>query len=156
MILMSVLVGVFVSCDAFDSSSLKESEQVQETSTANETESVTETETENPYSMSKVVDITLYRYSGKGSCSIRWDDRKGMQGSRSLMGVTRFLYRTQMGKVYNEISLSDIGSADGTGISIREDNELLHLIVVFKKDYKLTEFDKTILKETGIDYMFEN
>ena len=145
MILMSVLVGAFVSCDAFDSSP-KESEQVQETSTANETESVTETETEteNPYSMSKVVSISLDRYSGTGECSIRWDD----QTSRSLMGVTRFLYRTQMGKVYKEITVP-------SGVRIAEGNELLHLIVVFKKDYKLTEYDKTVLKETGIDYMFE-
>ena len=121
-----------------------------------EKESVTEEETENPYSISKVVRISLDRYSGKGECSIYWGDRNGTQFGKSLMGVTRVLYRTQKAKVYSEITISSIGSADGTGISIGDDNELLHLIVVFKKGYKLTENDKTVLKETGIDYMFEN
>ena len=57
--------------------------------------------------------------------------------------------------VYNEISLSDIGSADGKGLSIEEDNELMHLIVVFKKGYKLTDNDKNVIKKLGLDYMFE-
>ena len=120
------------------------------------TETEKETETEEPNPLAKVVRISLDNYSGKGNCSIYWGDRKGMQTGKGLMGVTRFLYRTQKSKVYKEISLSDIGSADGTGISIGEDNELMHLIVVFKKDYKLTDNDKNSIKELGLDYMFEN
>ena len=119
------------------------------------TETEKETETEEPNSLAKVVSISLERYSGKGKCSIYWGDPHGKQIGKSLMGVTRVLYRTQKSKVYNEISLSKIGSADGTGISIEEDNELMHLIVVFKKDYKLTDNNKNFIKELGLDYMFE-
>ena len=149
MILMSVLMGVFASCDSSDSSSPKESEQVQETSTANETESVTETETENPYSLSKVVSISLDHYGGKGECLICWGEHNELQFVKSLLGVQRFLYRTQKGTGYREITAS-------MGVRISEGNELLHLIVVFKKGYELTENDKAVLKETGIDYMLES
>lgn len=152
-ILTCMIACVFVSCDSVDSMP-EESKQASATSTADETESATEEETENPYSISKAISIQLDRYGGKGKCSIYWGERKGAQTGRSLLGATRFLYRTQKSKVYHEVSLS--ASGGGAGIAIGENNELLHLIVVFKKGYKLTENDKNVINETGIDYMFEN
>jgi hypothetical protein len=56
--------------------------------------------------------------------------------------------------VYSEITVSSITS-DGTHISIKEGDELLHAIVVFKKGYKLTQEDKDLLQELELDYMFE-
>ena len=152
-ILTCMIACVFVSCDSVDSMP-EESKQASTTSTADETESVTEEETENPYSISKAIGISLDYYSGKGKCTIYWGERKGARTGRSLLGATRFLYRTRKSKAYHEISLS--GSGGGAGIEIGENNELLHLIVVFKKGYKLTENDKNVINETGIDYMFEN
>ena len=72
-----------------------------------------------------------------------------------MTGATRFLYNTKKNPVYQEVKISSIGSADGTGVEIKEGNELKHLIIVFEKGYKLTENDKSVLAELGIDYMFE-
>ena len=116
-----------------------------------EKETVTKEETEEPNPLAKVIRISLDRYNGKGEFSIYWSDRNGTH----LMGVTRVLYRTQKAKVYSEISISSIGSADAIGTSFGEDDELMHLIVVFKKDYKLTDNDKSVIKELGLGYMFE-
>ena len=153
MLLTCMVVGAFVSCDGFVDSSPKESEQIQATSTADEKESVTETKTEEPNPLAKIISISLDRYKGK--CSFYWGDRKGQRSGRNLTGVTRFLYKSKNGKVYSEVSVASIGSADGTSVSIEEGNELTHVIVVFQKGYKLTENDKNILKEFDIDYMFE-
>ena len=154
MILMCVVVGSFFSCDGFDSSSPKESEQMQATSTAHEKGSETEEETEEPNRLAKIIRISLDRYKGK--CTFYWGDRNGQQSGKSVTGVTRFLYHTKKSNVYSEVTIASIGSsADGTGIAIEEGNELLYLIVVFQKGHKITDNEKNVLKELGIDYMFE-
>ena len=151
-LLTCVVAGTFASCDAFDLSS-KEPEQTQGTSPADEKGSDTTTETEEPNPLAKVVDLGLNRY--KKTFSFYWeDDREGHKTGKQLTGVTRFLYRTQKATVYQEISLAMI-LADGTGVRIDEGNELTHLIVVFEKGHNLTDNEKSILKEYGIDYMFE-
>lgn len=152
MLLTCMVMGAFVSCDTFDSS--KESEQTQASSTSDEQGSVTEADTEEPNPLAKIIRISLDRY--KGTCRFYWGDRNGLQTGKDLTGVTRFLYKSKKGKVYSEVSVSSIGSsADGTGVSIEEGNELTHVIVVFQKGYKLTENDKNVLKELNMDYMFE-
>ena len=150
-LLTCVVAGTFASCDAFDLSS-KETEQTQATSPADEKGSDTTTETEEPNPLAKVIVLELNRY--KKTFSFYWGDREGARTGERLTGVTRFLYRTKKATMYQEISL-DMILADGTGANIREGDELTHLIVVFEKGHNLTDNEKSILKEYGIDYMFE-
>ena len=116
------------------------------------TETEKETETEEPNPLAKIIRIDLYRLNGR--CSFMWGDRNGPQTGKGFLNVTRVLCRTQKSKVYSEITVSSITS-DGTNISIKEGDELLHAIVVFKKGYKLTQEDKDLLQELELDYMFE-
>ncbi len=158
MLLTCVVMGAFISCDEFDLLP-KESEQPRESSSvADKQESVTEEETEEekeePDPLAKIIRISLSRY--KGTCTFYWGDRNGSQLGKTLTGVTRFLYKSKKAKVYAEISVASIGSSsDGTGVSIKEGDELTHVIVVFQKGYTLTENDKNVLKELNIGYMFE-
>ncbi len=117
-----------------------------------EKESVTKEEAEEPNPLAKVISLSLRRY--KGTFSFYWGDRNGTRTGKQLTGVSRFLYRTKKATVYQEITVAMI-LADGTGADIDEGNELTHLIVVFEKGHKLTDNEKSILKEFGIDYMFE-
>ena len=144
--LVAIMVFSIVSCVKSEADKVTEDD---------EKESMTEAETKESNPLEKIIRISLDRYNGKGMFQIYFGDRNGLQNGASMMGVTRFLYRTKKSTEYGEITVSSIGAADGTGIAISEGNELLHIIVVFKKDYKLTENDKNVLKEFGIDYMFE-
>ena len=162
MLLTCVVMGAFISCDEFDLLP-KESEQPRESSsvadkqesvTEEKTEEETEEEKEEPDPLAKIISISLSRY--KGTCTFYWGDRNGSQFGKTLTGVTRFLYKSKKAKIYAEISVASISSSsDGTGVSIKEGDELTHVIVVFQKGYTLTEHDKNVLKELNIGYMFE-
>ena len=168
MLLMCMIVGVFVSCDDFDSSlkepeqtqetttthkkeseTEKDPEQTQETSTTDEKESETEAETEKKVLLAEIDEISLDR--SKGRCIFRRDYDGGLTGE-AVFGVSRFLYSTKNIAVYKEIKRPSSG---GTCVEIREGDELTNLIVVFQKDHKLTDKEKDILEEFGIGYMFE-
>ena len=151
-LLLCVVAAAFVSCDGFDAF-FNESEGTEATSDADEKESATEAETEKPNPLAKIIYISLDRH--KGQCTVYWGERQGSRTGRGVTGATRFLYNTKKNSVYQEVKISSIGSADGTGVEIKEGNELKHLIIVFEKGYKLTENDKSVLAELGIDYMFE-
>lgn len=147
-----LLIGAFllacISCNA-STTLQKDAEGMSQPSTVAEAEA----ETEKPNPLAKIIYIGLDRH--KGQCSLYWGERQGLRTGRSVTGATRFLYNTKKNSVYQEVKISSIGSADGTGVEIKEGNELKHLIIVFGKGYKLTENDKSVLAELGIDYMFE-
>ena len=149
---MKKLIALFLAAIMFFSIVSCAESETDKVTDDDEKETVTKEETEEPNPLAKVIRISLDRYN---ECTIYWGDRKGKQSGNSLIGVTRVLYRTKNAKVYSEITIDSIGSADGTAISIGEDDELIHLIVVFKKGYKLTDNDKNVIKKLGLDYMFE-
>ena len=171
MLLMCMIVGVFVSCDDFDSSPNepeqtqetttanekesemeKDPEQTQETSTTDEKESETEAEAEKKVLLAEINEIWLDR--SRGMCRFCRRDHDGGLTGKAVFGVSRFLYSTKNIAVYREIKRPSSPS-DGTSVEIREGDELTNLIVVFQKDHKLTDEEKDILEEFGIGYMFE-
>ncbi len=141
LLLVAVMAFSIISCDQ------NEAEQATD-NVKQETVTKEKEEAEKPNPLAKVVSISLDSYGGKGKCTIYLGDQTGVQDSKSLIGATRALYRTKKSKTYSEITNS-------SGVAIADDNELLHLIVVFKKGYKLTENDQLIIKDLGLDYMFE-
>ena len=170
-LLTCVIMGAFVSCNGLDplpegadqtptTSTDDEIEptQTQEVATDDEKESVTEEKTEEkteePTQVLRIVQVDLMRY--KKTCTIYWEKSEGGLTGRSLSGVTRFLYRTEKRTLYSEISLSSLISGDGTGTpTFQEGDAVAHLIIVFEKGHKLTDGEKNLIKEFGIDYMFE-
>ena len=166
-LLTCVIMGAFVSCNGLDplpegadqtptTSTDDEIEptQTQEVATDDEKESVTEEKTEEPTQVLRIVQVSLARY--QKTCTIYWEKSEGGITGRSLSGVTRFLYRTEKGTLYSEISLSLLISGDGTRTpTFQEGDAVAHLIIVFEKGHKLTDGEKNLIKEFGIDYMFE-
>lgn len=144
-ILTCMIACVFVSCDSVDSMP-EESKQASTTSTADETESVTEEETEEPNPLAKIVGIRLE--SDSGTCKFYIDAPLGNQ-IVSLTGVRKVLFNLNDRKEYSEVTVRYAMSLN------KEVHELTHVIVVFKKDYKLTEHNKKVLEEFDMDYMFE-
>ena len=144
-ILMCILVGTFASCNSFDFSSLKESEQAPLTSADDEQESVKEADSEEPNPLSKIVGISL-----DGNRKYCWFDLGDQNGSKTcLTGVKKVLFNINNRNEYAEVN-------DRTAMMIDGDKKkLTHVIVVFQKGHKLTENDKNVLKKFDMDYMFE-
>lgn len=145
-LLTCVVATAFAACNT-SAPPKKETDVPLSTSTAAETEA----ETEEPNPLAKIIRIDL---SKSGTCSIMWGDRHGTKSGKSVSGATRFLYNTKKNTVYREITVASITS-HGTSANINEGDELTHLIVVFRKGHKLTDDERNLIEEYGIDYMFE-
>ena len=146
-ILMCILVGTFASCNSFDFSSLKESEQAPLTSADDEQESVKKADSEEPNPLSKIVGISLD--GNRKSCRFDLGDQNGSQTCLSLTGVKKVLFNINNRNEYSEVNNNYAMKIDG------EEKVLTHVIVVFQKGHKLTENDKNVLKKFDMDYMFE-
>ena len=144
-ILMCILVGTFASCNSFDFSSLKESEQPPLTSADDEQESVKEADSEEPNPLSKIVGISL-----DGDRKYCWFDLGDQNLSKPcLTGVKKVLFNINNRNEYSEVNNNYAMKIDG------EEKVLTHVIVVFEKEHKLTKNDQSILQKFDMDYMFE-
>lgn len=168
-LLICVILGALASCGNLDSLR-RGSEGSQALSDADETESgkmqdssaAGETESEEKQttaagewgSGTKMEPEEQNRLAGtsisleyNGDCRI---SPKG-PGGGTLKGVTRILYRHEKARAYVEVTRP---SSYGVAIDGADGNELTHVIIVFEKGHKIADYEKNILQECGIDYVF--